>query len=983
MALGTMQKRQTWWAVLFQKWPRSPFWRLTTLLPGAVVLWIAAAMDKTSVEAIRLTFAFGLLALVLPAWMAIYVPLRDKHKSLLEARNEVLEPLKLDPPDMTASLKWLLPRWSRSSVHGCRETYKKLDAWLESSTPIMIIKGGPLVGKTRIAIEWADSLGPEWETGWLRHDKAAEALKRIAAYGKNTVMVVDGAPPHVAELVRDLSRHKSPPQIRVLLTVRNVNGLRIEDPYAAAEIEEAKSLHLGPRGDISDRERWFEDLCRHYADRLGVPVPPKRPEFIRELGAVPIGVLQAAALVAARTGAVPMLSSGIEELLYEVWKTEVDVWRNAPRVPGSGHDGVGDAQLERLEHAVIALSLLEPGDAQSAVELLGKIPSLNGIGAAMLTDIEAWAASTYPRADRRGPAAIHFSPKIIVVAAFLHAADRNWNFGHAVLGSLAHPQASAVLNKIVGAVTLLPSVAVWVTEIISCNFGRLSAAIEMALAAAPASPILDRELARNVDGMSLDEEQTSSLLVRIPAESLRTTQVALWKIRVKQLRVKVRNDGGKDESDLAEALSTLAWLTEAGGRGAEALAAAEEAVIIYRRLAEENPALHESNLALALNNLAFNFAKAGGHGAEALAAAEEAVSIYRRLEENPALHRPYLARALITLAFEFDEAGGRGAEALAAAEEAVSIYRRLAEEHPAVHEPPFARGLSNLGGQLAKAGGRGAEALSITAEAVTIYRRLAEEAPALHEPDLAWALNNLAIIFGDAGGRGAEALAAAEEAVTIYRRLAEENPALHGPNLAQGLKNLAAHLGEAGGRGAEGRIVSQEAVVIFRRLAAENPALYAPDFAHALNNLAGHLRMAGGRGAEALSTSQEAVTIYRRLTEENPALHEPDLALTLTSLASTLGIAPGRGAEAVDAAQEAVSIYRRLAAASPAMHEPDLALAMNNLAGCLSRAGLNTDAAKSWRELLHLYKRLARQDSRFDAPLARVQRIIAEQAPLP
>ncbi len=126
------------------------------------------------------------------------------------------------------------------SIRGLRyqNTEKKLDAWLDSSKPVMIIDGRPLLGKTRMAIEWADSLVPEWEAGWLSHDKDSEALKRIAAYGRNTMTGVDGVPPHLAELVNDLGRHNLPPRIRVLLTMRNVKALRLENPYAGAVIEE-------------------------------------------------------------------------------------------------------------------------------------------------------------------------------------------------------------------------------------------------------------------------------------------------------------------------------------------------------------------------------------------------------------------------------------------------------------------------------------------------------------------------------------------------------------------------------------------------------------------------------------------------------------------------------------------------------------------------------------------------------------------------
>ena len=283
-----------------QKWRGSPFLRLVVYVPGAMVLLIPVFMNKASPEAIRLAVGFGIPALVLPAWMAIYVTLKDKRKSLLAARDEVLEPLRLDTVDSGASLKCLLPRWSRSRVYGRQNTEKKLDAWLDSSKPVMIIDGGPLVGKTRMAMDWADSLGPGWETGWLSHVNDAEALKRIAAYGRNTVIVVDDVPLHLAELVNDVVRHKPPPQIRVLLIVRNVQGLRLDDPYATAVIEGVKPLHLGPIGDTGDRERWFEELCRHYAAMLGVPVPSQHPGFIQALGAVPIGVLHAAALAAAR-----------------------------------------------------------------------------------------------------------------------------------------------------------------------------------------------------------------------------------------------------------------------------------------------------------------------------------------------------------------------------------------------------------------------------------------------------------------------------------------------------------------------------------------------------------------------------------------------------------------------------------------------------------------------------------------------------------
>ncbi|WP_314216109.1 tetratricopeptide repeat protein [Pseudarthrobacter equi] len=984
MVLRTMPKRRTRWAVLLQKWPRSPFWRLLVFVPGIIVLLIGASMDKTSAQALWLTFAFGVLALILPAWMNVYVSLQDKRKSILQSRDEVLEPLRLDALDTSVSLKWLLPRWSQANVYGHQFVDKKLDAWLKSAKPLMIIDGGPLVGKTRMALEWADSLAPEWETGWLRPDKAAEAIKRIAAYGKNTVVLVDGVPPHFGELVLALSQHKSAPKIRVLLTVRSAKGLRIENPYAAAIVEEVKPLHLGPLGDTSDRERWLEDLCRHYADRLGIPVPPRRPGFVRELGPVPIGVLNAAAFAAARTGAELFRSRGIEEVLYELWQTEVDAWRNAPGVPGSTGDGWDDAQLERLEYAVVTLSLLEPGDLQTAVEILQKVPALSGIGTARLKDIAAWATRTYPPSNRNGLAVMDSIPRIIVVAAFLHAAGNDSTFGHSVLNSLAEQQAYAVIDQLLGAAPLLPSAAAWATVVIDRNPRRLSAAVEVGLAAAPSSPDVDRELADCVDEVGLDEDKTVSLQLSIPEGVFPRMKVALGEFRVEQLRARARENPGKYDSDMAFALSTLGIrLGEAGGRSAEALSTSQESVAIYRRLAAEDPS-QEPALALALNNLAVRFSEAGGRSAEGRSVSEEAVAIFRRLAaENAGQHEPTLARALRTLAFYLREDAGSSSEALAISQESVTIYRGLAAENPAQHEVALARGLLNLGGQLGQTGGRSAEALNTTEEAISIFRRLAAEDPALHEPDLARGLVNLASHLGETGGRDAEALTTTEEAVTIFRRLTAVNPAIHEPDLALALVNMAAHLGQTGGRSIEGRSASQEAVIIFRRLASEKPALYESDLALALNTLGSHLGQTEKRGTEALATSQESVTIYRRLAAENPALYKAHLALALTNLAVRFKKVHGRDTEAVDVAQEAVIIYRPLAAENPALHEPDLALALNNLAGCLREAGKYAEAVEICRELLHIYKRLAQQDTRFNAPLARTQRIIWENSPLP
>ena len=99
------------------------------------------------------------------------------------------------------------------------------------------------------------------------------------------------------------------------------------------------------------------------------------------------------------------------------------------------------------------------------------------------------------------------------------------------------------------------------------------------------------------------------------------------------------------------------------GRPAEALPVTEEAVAIYRELAEANPDRYRPDLAPSLSNLGVRFS-ALGRPAEALPVTEEAVAIRRELAAaNPDRYRPDLATSLTNLGVRFSALGqpGRGA----------------------------------------------------------------------------------------------------------------------------------------------------------------------------------------------------------------------------------------------------------------------------------------------------------------------------------
>jgi tetratricopeptide (TPR) repeat protein len=406
--------------------------------------------------------------------------------------------------------------------------------------------------------------------------------------------------------------------------------------------------------------------------------------------------------------------------------------------------------------------------------------------------------------------------------------------------------------------------------------------------------------------------------------------------------------------DLADSLTSLS-VCLAPGRREEALTAAEEAADLYRGLAEANPAAYLPGLAAALGNVAVDLWELGRQD-EGLALAEETVTIQRRLAKaNPAVHMPGLANGLTNLSMYLSKLG-RPAEALPPAQEAADLYQRLAAANPAAHMPDLATALGALTWCLSVLG-RPAKALTAAKKSAKIYRRLAEANPAAHTPGLATALTNLAIILGP--GHPEEALTAAEEATELLRELARANPRAYLPDLAAALTNLTNRLSELGSLN-DALAPAEESVEISRRLAETNPAAHLPGLVTALINLGGRL-LELGRPNEALAPAKESVEISRRLAETNPDAHLPDLAKALGNLAVCLSQL-ARQAEALALAEEAVTIRRRMAAANPAAHLPGLADSLNDLSVRAADASRLDEATEAVEEAVTIRRRLANAD---------------------
>jgi tetratricopeptide (TPR) repeat protein len=210
--------------------------------------------------------------------------------------------------------------------------------------------------------------------------------------------------------------------------------------------------------------------------------------------------------------------------------------------------------------------------------------------------------------------------------------------------------------------------------------------------------------------------------------------------------------GPAPDDAAARQLAESARLAEAG-QYEEAVQAAEAAVTAYQELAA-NVRRYAPSLAGALAVLSIRFADVG-RAADALAAIQEAVEIYRQLEAREP--RRYLAELAAALGALGDRLGtmGRWQDALAVAQEPVDIYRQLGDRSGE------GTALNNLGVAM--------HAVGQLADAVTSFQGALESYQDTGDrPGQARALHNLGTALQEMG-QLEDATKALQGAVQIYR----------------------------------------------------------------------------------------------------------------------------------------------------------------------------------------------------------------------
>ncbi len=316
----------------------------------------------------------------------------------------------------------------------------------------------------------------------------------------------------------------------------------------------------------------------------------------------------------------------------------------------------------------------------------------------------------------------------------------------------------------------------------------------------------------------------------------------------------------------------------------------EEALKIYRQLAQQDPNASVADMVTTLNNLA-NLDLSQKRPEEARRRYLEALRISRQPAQPDLNTNQHLAMTLNNLG-SLDRSLNRLDEARKDWEEALKIDRQLAQQN--LGRSYLTITLNNLA-SLDLSEKRFDEARECYEEELEAFRQLAQQDPQAYLPNMAATLKDLGTLDG-LQNRMDEAGQHFEEALKLYRLLAQQdlpqqNEDAHLPDMAATLNNLAV-VDLRQNRADEARECYQEALKAYRQLAQQDPDTYLPRVAGILSAL-GFLDRNQNRIGESQAHYQEALTLWQKLSQGD-GRYAAEAARTAASL-EALG-APGPGA---------------------------------------------------------------------------------------
>ncbi len=257
-----------------------------------------------------------------------------------------------------------------------------------------------------------------------------------------------------------------------------------------------------------------------------------------------------------------------------------------------------------------------------------------------------------------------------------------------------------------------------------------------------------------------------------------------------------------------------------------------EALVIYREFATQNPEMYRSNIVEVLINLG-NLHRELLRYLVAEEVYNEALVISRELvAQNPEVYRSDLASVLSELGLLYSDFGQYSA-AEKKYNEALAIYREFATQNPDTYLGEVAFLLNRLGSLHSDL-----EQYSIAekeySEALVIRRALVIKNPDLYLNAVAGILNNLGILHSDLK-QYFVAEKEYSEALVIRRKLADQNP-IYRSDVAMILLNLA-NLHSNLKQYSIAEEEYSEALIIYREFASQNPDAYRKEIVSVLYNL--------------------------------------------------------------------------------------------------------------------------------------------------
>ncbi|MFG0318920.1 MAG: ATP-binding protein, partial [Planctomycetota bacterium JB042] len=521
-----------------------------------------------------------------------------------------------------------------------------------------LVLGAGGSGKTRLLFELARrSRDHGWIAGFLRSGVSPDEIPALFRGERDRLLVVDyaaGREPIVRKLLQTLDGHEATdgPRVRVVLVAREQGEWwkLLEDDTEfghvalGAPIRELDSLP-------ADRNSLFDEAAARFAATLDVRILAERPDLARE-HFDRILYVQFAALAAVLGETL----SDPRELLEAILRHERNHW----------------VRTHRDQFASAA-------DAKTADELTESLLAFATLVGGLTSEAEARAVV---------PHLVDGSPEDGIVRQALRTLRGQYAPANGD-GSIG-PLQPDLLGE----------------HLVDGTFRERPEALDVAFSPEheswwrPALLILDRIAAQP------GAKDGDSLLTRV---------LDRHALRLAETAVEVALESG---GPIVAALRALLQRSEASAIADaierhvphQTVLLADLAALAADIVLDHAPEVPETDDDKELRALAFGRASNRYHGLggreKALAAIEEAVALYRALAEaRPDAFTPDLATSLNNLGGRLSDLGRRE-EALAAIEEAVALYRALAEARPDAFTPDFAMSLNNLSGRLSALGRR-------------------------------------------------------------------------------------------------------------------------------------------------------------------------------------------------------------------------------------------------------------------------------------